>query len=153
MSTYEEKIDALLQSLGSLHNGKMDIEVSKNSPVPEYSETEWTITPHNPNAAKVVIYGVDDRTVNLYVDEVYWLEVFMRPKRWDKDLEKIRDFLDAIMSGRIEGWHSTDVDSAPRKTILELHTSKRTRTYTGNLLFTNRFKQSKGTKHRTYEAY
>jgi hypothetical protein len=153
-----EKMDKYLRTLVERHKGKMEVEVSKATIDPaagfQMAHTEWNIKPVNSKAARITVYGVDEHTVNLSVDETHWLEVFMRPKHWDEDFVQVKSFLDAIVAGRIEGWYRNPVsDGSPSKTILELDTPKGKITYSGNIFFRNRFKRDQKTRHKTYEAY
>lgn len=149
LSPYEQKIEALVDTIAAQHKDKLTYR--KGLDDYEYS---WEIKPHNSKAAKAYVYGVDEYTVNITVDDYYWIEVFMRPKKWDEDFKIIGQYLNAIIEGRITGWRKSrtnEVFSDP--SILEFNIDGRPSAYTANLWFGRQFKKNPRTRRVDYEPY
>lgn len=113
----------------------------------------------NPKAASIYVYGIDEGTINLSVDNAHWLEMYISRKEWANDLPIFKGHLDALMKGNVKGWYKDTGEDGEKflevKTILEVYTGeKRPYEWSGNiLLFKRRFKNKPDTIYREYEAY
>ncbi len=108
----------------------------------------WDIMPKNPKAARVIIYGVDDITFRVNVDDIHHLEIFVKKNSWDKVIELFKAHLEAIMEGKAQGWSSNDL------TTLEIDMgNNKPHRWSGNVIFISRFKKRPGTIFKQYNKY
>jgi len=121
---------------------------------------DWEIEPINPMAASIYVYGVDEGTINISVDNTHWLEMFISREEWINNLPIFRRHLDALMKGNAKSWHNTDASKDEErflavKTIIEIDTGeKRPYVWVGNIFFfKERFKNKPSTLYKKYEAY
>lgn len=114
----------------------------------EYGAT-WQISPQNTKAAGIYVFGVDDATVNVSVDDIYSFEIFTNNQ--GEGMAEFADQLLAIMLGNITGWHDpTTMGNTREKTLLEVQGGPK---WCGNVFFPSRFKKRKGVVMKAYKGY
>jgi hypothetical protein len=117
----------------------------------------WMITPINPNSASMYVYGIDEVTVNISVDEMYWLEFFVNKNKWHDFMPLLERYLIAVAEGRIAGWHQKpygDDRDIGIGTVLEIDIGDRQPVrWSSNVLFAKLFKSRRSIIHKQFAKY
>lgn len=114
----------------------------------ESQDRVWEISPKRPGAASVRIDYVDDSTIYITVDDLFWLEMFHADK-------ELMNHLEAILNGKITGWYDpSTLNKQHVKTLLEVDAgSKHPHRWYTNILFPGWFKKRRGVIKKQYKPY
>jgi len=151
LSEYEKMVEAAIYEVAEPYKSRL--KISREDAELGF---EWKIVPTNSKAADITVYGVDEVTINMSVDHIYWLEIFMKKNKWDQDIEYFKKHLLAIMQGKIKGWYrkATLSNQWRDKTLLVVDTGiGKPHEWSGNILFTGAFKKKPGVIKKEYESY
>lgn len=152
LNEYERAVDKVIAHVIKDYSAKLNMQMGFDG-----GGAYWKITPHNADAAEVYIGGIDEITITVTVDDKYWLEFFINKKKWAEALEIFEKYLYAFFQGKIIGWYEKHIDQDSNrglKTILEVNIGeKRPAVWTGNILFSKKFKRNPNTVSKQYAAY
>lgn len=151
LDSYEKQVETAVYEAAEPYMSRLKISRTDGMLGPE-----WNITPTNQRAASIGVYGVDEVTIHMIVDDIFVFEIFMRKNKWDQDIQIFKTQLSAIMQGKVVGWYDekTMGDVGPSSTLLEVDTSDgRPERWSRNILFTKAFKKKSGVTNKRYESY
>lgn len=152
-SEYERKVKAAINDITASFKAYLNIKESYSADV----GWTWSISPKNPRAADIYVYGVNENTINLAVDNLYWLELFVDEEEYQNDTPYFSQHLSAILKGKVKGWHvkgKRDLEELSLKTVLEIETDgSKPYQWSGNVIFVKRFKARDDTIAQSFESY
>ncbi len=89
LNKYEQLVDEVIEEALMSFQGRY--KVKKSQFQDDYVvDTAWEIKPLNPKAASIQVYGVDEKTVNISIEEYFWMEFFMSEDKFKDNLSDVK---------------------------------------------------------------
>jgi hypothetical protein len=148
-ATYEQKVDQLVKQLVAANSTRVTLYAGDGGVTGYY----WELVPHHEGAAKLYIYAVSEKGINLSVENFYWFKIEATGGTWDAALADLTAYIQAVLDGRVAGWFGTD-DHGKTQYILEFGFGDDDPVqFTSNVRFPGLFKDREGVVYVNYSSY
>ncbi len=148
-SAYEEKVGQLIDQLVAAHRDRLTLFSGDGGATGYY----WELVPKNPRGAKAHVYAVTQTSINLSIENFYWVHIPVEKGAWDQALLVLGGYLQAVIDGRVTGWFGRDDKGKPQYVLEFTAGEEEPVQFISNVHFASLFKNRGDITQINYQQY